>query len=123
LIILNIAVISNTLSITDAVLNKKEDAGLSLIGKRFEAPLNRLDNGAVLFDNYYFRFNADAAQFSYNSNPTSGNYLITTKTYEKLADGCFYDKQAIAFGVMLNNKLEITAKIGTNYTLFSGTKK
>jgi len=122
-IIENIAVISNTLGIPEAVLSKKEDAELSLVGKRFEAPLNRLDNGAVLFDNYYFRFNADAAQFNYSGNPTSGNYLVTTKTYEKLADGCFYDKQAIAFGVMLNNKLEITAKIGTNYTLFSGTKK
>ncbi|TKC08938.1 hypothetical protein [Pedobacter frigoris] len=69
-IIENIAVISNALSIPAAVLNKKEDAGLELAGKRFEAPLNRLDNGAVLFDNYYFRFNADAAQFNYSGNPT-----------------------------------------------------
>ena len=119
----NIAVNSTTLSIPVAALNKKQDAGSALAGKRFEAPLNRLDNGAVLFDNYFFRFNADAAQFNYNSNPTTGSYLITTKTYEKLADGCFYDPQAIAFGVMLNNKLEVEAKIGNTYALFSGTGK
>lgn len=119
----NIAINSNTLSIPIAALNKKEDTGLALAGKRFEASLNRLDNAAVLFDNYYFRFNPDATQFNYTSNPTTGNYLITTKTYEKLADGCFYDPQAIAFGVMLNNKLEVEAKIGNNYTLFSGSQK
>lgn len=118
----NITINSTTLSIPIAVLNKKDDATLSLAGKRFEAPLYRLDNGTVLFDNYYFRYNADAASFNYNSNPTSGNYLITTKTYEKLADGCFYAKQAMTFGVMLNDKLEITTKIGSNYAFFSGTK-
>ena len=119
----NIVVNSTALGIPVAVLNKKEDAELALAGKRFEAPLNRLDNGAVVFDIYYFRFIADATKFNYTSNPLPGNYLIITKNYENLADGCFYDQEEIAFGVMLNNKLEIEAKIGDNYTLFSGTKK
>lgn len=120
--LINIVVNSATLGIPVAALNKKEDAALALAGKRFEAPLNKLDNGVVLFDNYYFKFDNDVAKSYYTSNPTSGNYIITTKAYEKLADGCFYN-QATAFGVVLNNKLEVETKIGNDYVIFSGTRK
>ena len=121
--LVNIAVNSATLGIPVAALNKKQDAELSLTGKRYEAPIMLLNTGAVLFDNYYFKFDNDAAKSYYTSNPTSGNYIITTKAYEKLADGCFYNEQTKAFGVILNNKLEVETKIGNDYVLFSGTRK
>lgn len=118
----NIVVTSSTLSIPIAALNKKEDAALALAGKRYEAPMKKLDGTTVVFNNYYFRFNTDAGQFNYISNPTPGSYLITTKIYEKLAEGCLYNEQTKTFGVILNGKLEIETKIAADYLLFSGTK-
>lgn len=121
--LVNIVVNSASLGIPVAALNKRQDATLSLTGKRYEAPIILLNTRAVLFDNYYFKFDNDVAKFYYTSNPTSGNYIITTKAYEKLADGCFYNDQTKAFGVVLNNKLEVETKIGNDYVLFSGTRK
>ncbi len=119
----NIMINSTTLSIPVATLNAKADATWGLAGKRYEGPMKNLDGITVVFDNYYFKFNDDASQLNYRSNPTSGNYIITAKTYEKLADGCLYSDQTKTFGVVLNGKLEIETKIGADYLLFSGTKQ
>lgn len=121
--LINIVVKSASLGIPVAALNKKQDAALSLTGKRYEAPITLLNTGTVLFDNYYFKFDSDAGSNYYTSNPTSGNYIITPKIYERLADGCFYNDQTKSFGVMLNSKLEVEARIGNDYVLFSGTRK
>lgn len=118
----NITVESTTLGIPVASLNKKVDATTALAGKQFEAPTINLNTGGVVHQNYYFKFNSDPSQLNYTSNPKPGNFIITTKTYEKLTDGCFYNGVTKVFGVVLNNKLEVEAKIGDDYVLFSGTQ-
>lgn len=116
----NISINSSILSVPIAALNKKNEASLAIEGKRFEGPVKKLDGGETVFQSYYFKFNVD--QLLYSSNPTQGNYLINTKKYEKLVDGCFYSEQTNTFGVILNNTLEIESKFGNEYVLFSGQK-
>jgi len=118
----NIIVNSAVLDIVAAVLNKKQDPALAFTGKRFESPLKKLD-GTVVYDQYYFEFNADPQQLIYKSNPVSGSYLIFAKSYELLVDGCFHNEDTDTFAVMMNGKLELETKIGNDYVLFSGTKK
>lgn len=113
---------STTFAIIAAELNKKQDPTLTFTGKRFEAPLKKLD-GSTLYDNYYFKFNTDVTKFDYVRNPVTGNYLLTTGTYQLLTDGCLYNPQTNTFGVMLGNQLEIETKSGNDYVLFSGIKK
>ncbi len=116
----NVVVNSNTVSVRVAALNKKQDATLAFAGKIFEAAMKNL-NGVIVHNNYYFKFNAD--QLNYTSNPTPGNYLIRSKTYELLADGCMYNELTKTFGVMLNNSLEIETKLENDFLLFSGISK
>jgi hypothetical protein len=119
----NIVVKSGSMAIPVAQLNKKQDEELTFAGKHFEGPARKLNDGAVAYDGYYFRFNTDPSRLNYASNPTSGNFLVSTKAYEKIADGCLYSEQTKTFGVILNNKLEIEMKSGNDFLLISAARK
>lgn len=112
---------SRVFSISTAMLYKKQDPGRALTGKRFEGLLKTMDQ-AVLYANYYFQFETANAQSKYTSNPIPYDGTITPKNYSPVADGCMYNEQAKTFGVLLNDKLELQAKLGNNFVLFSGTR-
>lgn len=119
----NIEVESAFIDIAVATLSKQRDSNLSLTGKRFEAPLKNLDSGANIYDNFYFQFDTDPGRLFYTSRPVGGNYIITSKSYELLADGCIYNGDTDTFGVVIGGKLELETKLGTSYVLFSGSLK